>query len=139
MIAYADVVTGTGAYPPARTLTGTIETYGSTGKVMKGVGTAFKSELIGKYVYANDQCRKIIGVKDATYLFIEKPFTAPVAATAFLVVDTIGGQISFVNKSTNEITVNDGTYAGNVSNAFTNQPIWYVLGANEMQIDVQFP
>lgn len=140
MIAYADVVTGTGVYPPPTTLTGTLTSLAAsrTLKVTGDDSSEITRSLIGKWLYANNQCRKIVGTRDGSFIYIEKDFDAAVNTT-FRVVDNIGGQVSFVNLSTNEITVNDGTFGSGVGNAFLHQPIWYVLGASEMQIEIQYP
>lgn len=141
MIHYADVVTGTGVYPAPNTLTGTVSSLAAnrTLQVTAGDPTKINPTLIGKWVYANNQCRKIVGTRDGVYLYLEKDFDAPVVAATLNIVDRVGGQISFINLSSNQITVNDGTYGGDVGNTYRHEPIWYVLGANEMQIEIQYP
>lgn len=146
MIHYADVVTGTGVYPSAQTFMGVVNaiTVSSlaakkTLKVSEVSPTTINPTLIGKWVYANDQCRKIVGTRDGVYIYLEKDFDAPVVAATLNIVDRVGGQISFVNLSPNQITVNDGIYGGDVGNTYRYEPIWYVLGVNEMQIEIQYP
>lgn len=140
MITHASVVTGTGVYPAPKNLTGTISTQAVTKmiKVTGGNSAQINPTLIGKWIYANNQCRKITGVRDGVFIYLEKPFTAAVTGAALNIVDNIGGQVSFVNLSTNTISVCDGSFGAGVGNSFLQQPIWYVLGANQIQIEIQY-
>lgn len=73
---FSSSVTNKSTFPAPSTKTGTID-HDNTSKWIVGTGTAFLTEcMVGDYLYANDELRKITDIDSNTRMQVESAFGA---------------------------------------------------------------